>query len=230
MNTISRFTRSIGKWVAPYKYHFEDETLNEEISEGKRRKQKFKGRNKPKLSVQEEKAKKEFLETGAIGIDIITINEVLNDSTALTRLNRSKSGVAYYCHTENHHQIAVKFDRGSAWKYHARNDAKRKKLEPIIEHKIKGRGDKTHVIPVGFHGSDHDERLLVRFDSKINKGVLKKTEEYVANINNDEPILWFVDIVKQNDKTVVWNCTVWDERNNIVTKERFHDKNKFIWS
>lgn len=230
MNAISGIFRSINKWISPYKYHFEDEIVETKSTQGKRKKKKFKGVHKPKLTVEQEKKKKEFLATGALGIDLVTMNEILDEKTALTRLDRSKSGVAYYYHNKKHHQIAVKFEKASAWKYHARNDAKRKKLVPIIEHKVKGRGDKTHVIPIGFHGSDHDERLLVRFDSSINKGKLKTTEEYIANINKDEPVLWFVDIQRQNDDTAIWYTTVWDENSNILVKEEFHDKNKFSWS
>lgn len=154
----------------------------------------------------------------------------MTEKDALNRLNISQSEIAYYCHEDNHHQIAVKFNKGSAWKYHARNESKRKQLKPIIEHRKKGKGDKTHLIPVGFHGSENDERLLVRFDSKINKGALKKAEEYISNINMKEPILWFVDIEKQDDETAIWYMTVWDDKHNILIQQSFHDYNKFIWS
>ena len=102
---------------------------------------------------EEEKAKTEFLKTGAISVDLVTINSVMTEERALNRLINSDSSVVYYCHESGHHQIAVKFDKGSAWKYHERNESKRKRLKPIIEHKKSGLGDKTHLIPVGFHGS-----------------------------------------------------------------------------
>lgn len=85
------------------------------------------------------------------------------------------------------------------------------------------------MIPIGFHGSENDERLLVGFHGKINKGKLKTLEEYVTNVNSNEPILWFVDIRRQPDQTAIWNATIWDEEHNLIADESFHDKSKFVW-
>lgn len=230
MGVVGAIYYHIDKWIRPYAYVNENQVAVNIEAEQKRKKKHVKGRKKPKLSPEDEKAKNEFLKTGAIGIDLVTVNNVMSENDALNRLAVSNAQVAYYCHEDNHHQIAVKFDEGSAWKYHARNESKRKQLKPIIEHKKAGRGDKTHLIPVGFHGSENDERLLVRFDSKINKGALKKEEDYVSNINMEEPILWFVDIIKQADDTAIWNMTVWDKNNQIITQKSFHDYNKFRWA
>lgn len=230
MNIISKIHYKVDKWIRPYAYINENQVLVSVEGKKKRKKQNIKGSGKPKLSAEEEKAKKAFLDTGAIGIELVTVNNVMSEKNALNRLNMSNPQIAYYCHENGHHQIAVKFEKAFAWKYHARNDSKRKQLKPIIEHKKQGKGDKTHLIPVGFHGSENDERLLVRFDSKINKGALKKAEEHVSKINIDEPILWFVDIIKQDDDTAIWNMVVWDENNQIITQKSFHDYNKFRWS
>lgn len=229
MNVVIKTIYNIDKWIRPYAYNhvptLEKKPVKKEVNiavaKGKKK--------RPVLTPEEEKAKKEFLKTGAIGVDLVTINSVMTEERALNRLINSASSVAYYCHESGHHQIAVKFDKGSAWKYHERNESKRKRLKPIIEHKKRGLGDKTHLIPVGFHGSENDERLLVRFDSKINKGKLKKAEEYVSRINAEEIILWFVDIVKQEDETAIWYMTVWREDGSIIIQKSFHDKNKFLW-
>lgn len=230
MNQLEKIYYKADKWLRPYRYHFENEAFENAKSKGKRKKQKIKGRMNYKLNHEEEKAKKEFLKTGGIGIELVTINKELNNNDALNRLLRSNSQMAYYFHDEQQHQIAVKFDAGSSAKYHVRNDTKRKGLDPIIEHKKKDKGDKTHLIPIGFHGSDSDERLLVRFDSNINRIDLRKEEEYIAKINKKETIMWFVDIIKQSDDTAIWNMIVWDESCNIISQKSFHDKNKFNWS
>ncbi|MFG0934784.1 hypothetical protein ACF91D_29435, partial [Staphylococcus sp. 231237_7MaSpsaltlick] len=86
-----------------------------------------------------------------------------------------------------------------------------------------------HMVPIGYHGSEDDARLLVGFSKKINKGELKKFENYIANINNKEEILWFINIEKQNDNTAKWHATVWDKNNNIISEESFHDKSQFVW-
>lgn len=229
MNVVLKTAYNIDKWIRPYAYIHEDKVAKTTVKSKPQKVVKKGKRKRPTLTPEEEKEKREFLKTGAIGVDLVTINEVMTEEKALNRLNNSASSIAYYCHELGHHQIAVKFDKGSAWKYHERNEGKRKKLKPIIEHKKEGLGDKTHLIPIGFHGSENDERLLVRFDSKINKGELKKAEEYVSKINIDETILWFVDIVKQVDETAIWYMTVWGEDRNIILQKSFHDKNKFRW-
>jgi len=230
MNQLEIIYYKVDKWLRPYRYHFEDELFSEVESKGHRKKTKIKGKRSKKLSEKEEKAKKAFLETGAIGIELVTIGQPLNEKSALNRLTRSKSQLAYYYHDEWYHQVAVKLDKGAAWKYHARNEVKRKNLEPIIEHKKDGYGDKTHLIPIGYHGSDSDERLLIRFDSNINRGDLKKEEEYVEKINKEERIMWFVDIQRQKDNTAKWYMYVWDEEYRLISQKEFHDQNQFNWS
>ena len=132
MNQLERIYYKADKWLRPYRYHFEDETFEKAKSKGKRKKQKIRGRMNYKLNNEDEKAKKAFLETGDIGIELVTINKALNNNDALNRLLRSGSQMAYYFHDEQQHQIAVKFDAGSSAKYHARIDKKRKGLDLII--------------------------------------------------------------------------------------------------
>ncbi|WP_436962325.1 hypothetical protein [Staphylococcus shinii] len=230
MNIITKGIYNIDKWIRPYAYVFENK---QEIQTKEKRNRKpskqYTKKKKVKLSAKEEKEKAAFLKTGAIGIKLVNVPKVMTRKHALERLTVCKPQIAYYCHEQGHHQIAVKFEKGSAWKYHERNEKKRKNLIPIIEHKIKGKGDKTHIIPVGFHGSENDERLLIRFDSKINRGALKKSEELVAKLNEEQSILWFVDVVKQQDNTAIWNMTVWSENYEVLVEKSFHDYNKFLW-
>lgn len=227
---IANITKSIGKWLMPYKYVFEEEEIVQHSSKKKRKKQNFKGRLRNKLTIEEEKEKKEFLNSGAIGINIVSLSEQLKTEEVLTRLSRSKYNVGYYNHDDHTHQLAIKFEKGSAWKFYQRNSGKIKSLNPMLGHKSKIGTDKTHVIPLGYHGSENDERLIVGYSSKINRGPLKKAEDYIANINHTENILWFVDIEKQKDLSAIWNMTVWDEAHNIILKESFFDKGPFYWS
>lgn len=231
MNIIVKGIYNIDKWIRPYAYVFENkqDIQIKEKNKQKQVKQYSKKKKAKKLSVKAEKEKAAFLKTGAIGIKLVNVPKVMTRKESLERLAVCKPQIAYYCHEQGHHQIAVKFDKGSAKKYHERNELKRKNLIPIIEHKVKGKGDKTHIIPVGFHGSENDERLLIRFDSKINRGNLKKAEDLAAKINEEQPILWFVDVVKQEDNTAIWNMTVWSESYEILIEKSFHDYNKFLW-
>ncbi|WP_218047440.1 hypothetical protein [Staphylococcus pasteuri] len=230
MNRLQRMIRSIDKWIAPYKYRLEDENQITTVSQKHRKKERFKGKQKKHLTQEEEQHKKDMLQRGALGIKVISINEQMDDINALNRLLKSQSHTAYYSHNQQHHQLAVKFEKGSAWRYHERNPKKIKQLIPVVKYRYKGESDRTHVIPIGYHGSENDERLLIDFSRKINRGGLKKAEDYIARINETEAILWFVDIVRQNDDSVKWRLIVWDNQQNIVIERQFHDHSKFTWS
>lgn len=225
MHILERFER----WLHPYRFAFEEEDLKEVVVKNKRKKQKFKGTIKGSMSKAQLANKYDVLSRGDIGIDLVTVQKAMNDTQALKLLDRSGFNIGYFHHDTNKHQLACKFDKNSAWLYHERNESKRKRLKPLVYHADSKHQDKTHMIPIGFHGSENDERLLVGFSSAINKGDLKNFEKYIININASEPVLWYISIEKQTDNTAIWKAIVWDENHNIIAKESFHDKNKFVW-
>lgn len=220
---------SIDRWLRPYRYYFEDEDIKEHKEQQKRKKKQFKKKIKRQLSADEEKQTKAFLSRGEIGVKLTTMSNKLEKAKVIQLLQRSGYNIGYFYHDETYHQLAVKFDKNSSWKYRERNDAKRKKLKPLVYHMNSSTQDKTHMIPIGFHGSEDDARLLVGFSSKINKGALKNFETYIGNVNDKEEILWFVNIERQTDNTAIWHATVWDKNNNIIDEKHFHDKEQFIW-
>lgn len=89
--------------------------------------------------------------------------------------------------------------------------------------------DRTHVIPIGYHGSENDNRLLVGFNSKLNRKDLRDFEIKVSKLNDEMTILWFVSIDRQPDDSAIWYATIWDEKGNILMEDQFHDKDKFVW-
>lgn len=221
--------QSIDRWLRPYRYHFEDDKMIEFKEQQKRKKQNLKKSIKYKLNEEEKKETKAFLKRGGIGVELTTLNNKLDKHGALNILQRSNYNIGFFYHDQDRHQLAIKFDVHSSWKYKERNGAKIKKLKPLVYHKDISTQDRTHMVPIGYHGSEDDARLLVGFSKKINKGELKKFENYIANINNKEEILWFINIEKQNDNTAKWYATVWDKNNNIIAEESFHDKSQFVW-
>lgn len=220
---------SIDRWLRPYRYHFEDESLKEQKEQQKRKKKPIKNKLKRTLSSEQQKQTKDFLARGEIGVKLTTMNDVLEKNKVLQLLQRSGYNLGYFYHDKNYHQLAIKFDANSSWKYKERNGAKIKKLKPLVYHKDIRTQDRTHMVPIGYHGSEDDARLLVGFSSKINKGELKKFENYIANINDREAVLWFINIERQKDNTVIWKATVWDKDNNIIDEKQFHDKSQFVW-
>lgn len=165
-----------------------------------------------------------------LGIKLIDLSSELNNEEALKNMQASETNIAYYWHDESKHQVAVKFAKGGIkQEYKTRDNQERRRLEPLIYPKRKVGFDRTHVIPIGYHGSESDKRLLVGFSSKINRNYLKKFEDKVASLNSKETVLWFVDIQLQEDKSAKWFATVWNENGDVMLRRTFHDKSEFTW-
>ncbi|HAQ9551437.1 TPA: hypothetical protein IYF59_000069 [Enterococcus faecium] len=208
MIIISSFLR----WLTPYKY-------TDEIVE-KRAKKKVK---KTMLTP------KEMLDRGILGVKVLEVNQPFELDNARDRLLRAEVGVAYFYHDKSKHQIAIKFNPKSAWRYQARDDLKRRKLKPMLYPEGKEAFDRTHIVPIGFHGTESDNRLLVGWNSSQNRVQINKFEKKVRKFNDRKIILWFANIQKQPDGTAKWEAVIFDEDGKKVMSEVWHDKAKFVW-
>lgn len=166
-----------------------------------------------------------------LGLEMVDLSFALNKQSALEMMQSSDARVTFYWHDDKSHQVAVKFDKGGIKdEYKTRSNSDRRKLEPLIRPYAKSNVDRTHVIPIGYHGSESDKRLLIGFDSHINQVKLKNFEEYASKVNKQKSILWFVDIRRQDNDSVKWHAVVWDENGKSIIEKTFHDKRKFQWS
>ncbi|WP_407807691.1 hypothetical protein [Staphylococcus aureus] len=171
------------------------------------------------------KAKKKEL-----GIHMVDLENGLTNDSALDLMKEAEPKTAFYWHDAMSHQVAVKFEKGGLRdEYKTRDNAERQKLKPLIEPKQKGNRDRTHVIPIGYHGSESDKRLLVGFSSKLNQQDLKYFEDKAGKLNRNNSILWFVNIQKQKDKSVKWHAIVWNQSGEKLLEDTFHDKRPFVW-
>lgn len=170
------------------------------------------------------------IKRGKLGVTIVNVSSAMKNEDALDRMQKSNTHIAYYFHDRNYHQIAVKFEPKSAWRFYERDDLARKKLKPLLYPKADRPFDRTHVIPIGFHGSENDNRLLVGFNSDINRHALNEFEKRVKRINETKTVLWFVSIEKQADGSALWHAEVWDRHGKTLMSRKFHDKDVFVWN
>ncbi|EGQ3127494.1 hypothetical protein H2494_002354 [Staphylococcus pseudintermedius] len=216
--------KAIHKWLEPYKYD------NEEEQPVKQRTDRKKQVKVSKITKQDKKPTElDAVNMGELGVKIITLNSEMNPDTAFEKMDKSASHIAYYHHSSTKHQIAARFEPKSGFRYYKRNDIKRKNFKPMIYNKYSA-SDKTHLIPVGFHGSENDPRLLIGWSRKLNRGGIKRHEEKVININKEYSIYWFVDVEKMTNGGAKWTSTVWFEDGSIVDKKEFYDNDKYHWS
>lgn len=165
-----------------------------------------------------------------LGVKMMDVSEPFDEADAFDTMSKSASNLAYFYHDDNYHQIAVKFKKGSRkTHYQKRDDVARKQLKPLLFPNSNQPFDRTHIIPIAYHGSENDNRLLVGFNSKINRQDLRDFEIEVSHFNDKQTILWFVSIDKQPDTSAIWYATVWDTKGNILIEDSFHDKDPFTW-
>lgn len=205
---ISSFLR----WLTPYKY------VDEVVVKRARKKKK-----KVVLTP------KEMLDRGILGVKVLEVSQPFESNSAKEKLIGAEADIAYFYHDKSRHQIAIKFNPKSAWRYQARDDLKRKKLRPMLYPEGKEAFDRTHIVPIGFHGTESDNRLLVGWNSTQNRVQINKFEKKVRKFNDRKIILWFADIQKQPDRTAKWEAVIFDENGKKVMSEIWHDKTKFIW-
>lgn len=99
----------------------------------------------------------------------------------------------WYFHNLQKHQIFAYLPKGSGYLYDkGRSDSERRKLKPLIYPLENGRFDRTHILPIGYHGSEKDPRLVIGWDSDQNRNELNKFEQ--RNKARNEDIYWFTSI------------------------------------
>jgi len=113
---------------------------------------------------------------------------------AIKLKTKPKKNRIWVYHDKDRHQLFAHLDVRSGFKCKTRNDELRRNMVPWIKPKVKKKYDRTHVLPIGYHGSDGDPRLIIGWDSEHNQNELKNFE--FRNKKRDEPIYWFTDIRK----------------------------------
>lgn len=99
----------------------------------------------------------------------------------------------WYFHDSNKHQIFAYLPKGSGYlNDKGRSDSERRKLKPLIYPLDNGRFDRTHILPIGYHGSENDKRLVIGWDSEQNRNELNKFEQ--RNKARKEDIYWLTSI------------------------------------
>ena len=87
-----------------------------------------------------------MLDHGILGVKVLEVNKPFESNSAREKLLGAEADVAYFYHDKSKHQIAIKFNPKSAWRYQARDDLKRRKLRPMLYPE----GKKHLIEPISF--------------------------------------------------------------------------------
>lgn len=140
-------------------------------------------------------------------------------------------GHVYAYHDGDRHQVIGHFVPGSGMLYKTRDNAARGRLDPLIyptnEDGSKLVFDRTHLIPIGYHGSENDPRLLIGWDSKANRGPFQNFES--KQKKRKKPIYWVTD-VRRTPTGARWSYRVYDVETRELLDELEHEMNtRFVW-
>ena len=84
----------------------------------------------------------------------VKIVDYPNPLTNVMQFKKKPSRNRIWCyHDKNVHQIVAHFTPGSGLIFKTRDNAARRELKPLIFPTNKGAFDRTHLIPIGYHGS-----------------------------------------------------------------------------
>lgn len=208
VNWIIGIYQKVDQWVRPYRYDAVKPL--------------------PKQQRQQVHLSRKLRKKGVAGIYVRKTEKPLDELTALQYVMTADYDRAAYWHDQTRHQIAVRFAKNSYRRYPGRDDKQRKKLHPLLFPK-NAVFDRTHVIPIGYHGSEKDPRLVVGWNSRLNRNDLNEFEQTVKKLNQKQEILWFVDIEKQPNNTAVWNSYIWHRTGQLEMQITIGDDEIFEW-
>lgn len=142
--------------------------------------------------------------------------------------NKKPSPNRVWCYHDNkrHHLFAHLLPQ-SGMQFRERDNQKRRKLEPMLHPTNVGTYDRTHVLPIGYHGSERDRRLLVGWDSAANRGIFEAFERKYKRIG--KPVYWLTAI-ERTPTGATWLYRVYDAETLEVIDELTHTMTaQFAW-
>lgn len=129
-------------------------------------------------------------------------------------------------HSNEMHQVYGHFKPKAGFRYNKRDDKKRKQLKPLIFPMQDKPFDRTHLIPIGYHNSENDRRLLIGWDSQQNRGPFNKFEQ--RQKKRQVPIYWLTEVVR-TPVGAKWKFTIFSEEGAILDSLETEMISKFIW-
>lgn len=215
---FKNIVRKIDRSLNPYKYDYSDEDFEEYT------------RSKQSEKVLDKYSVEEIVENGIQSFRTKQLYSRLDVESAIDHAKEHDFDTLLWYRDNNVHQIVMKFRRNSYNRYQHRSDVARRRLKPLTYPINTGKPfDRTHLIPVGYHGSENDNLLLVGWDSDLNRNEMNYFEQSVRVHNTNETIIWFTSIEKQSDGTVRWFTKIFNEFGKPLSEDNWHDDSQFKW-
>ncbi|NRG98018.1 hypothetical protein HPA99_05530 [Streptococcus suis] len=123
------------------------------------------------------------------------------------------------------HQVLARFRKQSAKRFKrdkelGLGDYHRRSLRPWIRPVDAGQYDRTHIIPIGYHGFEADPRLVIGWSSEQNRNQFPEWEKLLASINQVEDIIWYTEI-RKTKYGAKWTYVLTDKNGRALQRGEF---------
>lgn len=157
--------------------------------------------------------------------------KVIDSSQPLTRAIKSSKkpgpNTIWCFHNKNYHQVFARLEPGSGFVFTERDNAARKELKPNVFPKQNKPFDRTHLIPIGYHGSENDKRLLIGWDSDVNRGPFNDFEQ--KQKRRRVAIYWLTSVTRQ-PYGARWDYRIYDaSTGKLLDKYTDEQRKDFVW-
>lgn len=184
---------------------------------------------KPKNSKQK-KAKSISTHGDELLLDMVDMKREIHKIRELSKL--PKLNECWSFHNKEHHTLLAHLEPGSGFRSKERSNKDRKKTKLCIRPTNFKAGEihRTHMLPIGYHGSENDERLVVGWSGNSNTGIFNEFEQKMKQINNHQPVYWLTDIrLLPNNQGAQWTYIVLNENLKPLGTLQDTIKSEFIW-
>ena len=180
----------------------------------RKKSQKHKRSDQTEMTIAEEGSERSVVDSSGFRTQDTTLCKVLNYPKPLTYAykfnNKPKPRHVWCYHDSERHEVFGCFAPGDGYRCKERDGAARAQMKPSIYPRQNKPFDRTHLIPIGYHGSDSDPRLLIGWDSEANRGPFMEFEQKQKARN--VPIYWLTCVHKTHSGAK-WTYLIFDARN-----------------
>lgn len=156
---------------------------------------------------------------GAAALNDVVNVKLLNYPSSLADFKHLKQrpslDVIWCYHDANEHSALGHFGPDAGYRFKTRSGAARAKLKPRLYPRLDGPYDRTHLIPIGYHGSEQDDRLLVGWSPLQNQGPMNEFEQQIKRLK--QPIYWLT-LIQRDGRKVRWRYMVYDVKTLSLLK------------
>lgn len=220
-----RFYIKLRQFFQPYYRYFPK-------SQKKKKKSAASASQKPIQTTPQQKKKKPQADARRVSTPKpIESLRVADYPVALTKVMSFKKkpslGIAWCYHDQNVHQVVAHVAPKSGYLHKTRDDLARGRLRPQLWPRQNKPFDRTHLLPIGYHGSENDPRLLVGWDSDANRGPFMHFEKKQKKRKQD---IYWCTFITRLPRGARWQYFVYDASTLELLDELEHTMTcEFVW-